>query len=90
VDACLARVIDAVHGSGGACIVTADHGNAEQMLTEAGLPQTAHTLGPVPVIVTCRGVRLAADGILANIAPTVLGLLGMEQPAAMSAKSLLL
>jgi 2,3-bisphosphoglycerate-independent phosphoglycerate mutase len=89
VDACLARVIDAVHGSGGACIVTADHGNAEQMLTEAGLPQTAHTLGPVPVIVTCSGVRLAADGILANIAPTVLGLLGMEQPAAMSAKSLL-
>jgi 2,3-bisphosphoglycerate-independent phosphoglycerate mutase len=89
VDTCLGRVVDAVHATGGACIVTADHGNAEQMLAPDGSPHTAHTLGPVPLIVTSPGVRLASEGILADVAPTVLALLGIVQPAAMTGHSLL-
>ena len=58
VDRCLAQVVEAVHGSGGACIVTADHGNAEQMLEPDGSPNTAHSLNPVPFVVTVEGVRL--------------------------------
>jgi 2,3-bisphosphoglycerate-independent phosphoglycerate mutase len=89
VDQDLARVIAAVHESGGACIVTADHGNAEQMLEPDGSPHTAHTTNPVPLIVTVPGVELREGGILADVAPTVLELLGIAQPASMSGKSLL-
>jgi 2,3-bisphosphoglycerate-independent phosphoglycerate mutase len=89
VDECLARIVDVVHSSGGSCIVTADHGNAEQMLAADGSPHTAHTLCPVPLIVTCTGVTLAAEGILADVAPTALELLGIAQPAAMTGHSLL-
>ena len=73
-------MVDAVHESGGACIVTADHGNAEQMLEPDGSPNTAHSLNPVPFIVTADGVELADGGILADVAPTALELLGIEQP----------
>ncbi|HEX2703929.1 MAG TPA: 2,3-bisphosphoglycerate-independent phosphoglycerate mutase [Solirubrobacteraceae bacterium] len=89
VDDCLSRVVAAVHESGGACIVTADHGNAEEMLTAEGTPQTAHSLNPVPMIVTRHGITLAAGGILADVAPTVLDLLGVEQPRGMTGRSLL-
>jgi 2,3-bisphosphoglycerate-independent phosphoglycerate mutase len=89
VDECLARIVAAVHESGGACIVTADHGNAEEMLTAAGTPQTAHSLNPVPMIVTRHGVTLAPGGVLADVAPTVLELLGLEQPREMTGRSLL-
>ena len=89
VDECLARVVAAVHESGGACIVTADHGNAEEMLTAAGTPQTAHSLNLVPMIVTRHGVTLAPGGVLADVAPTVLELLGLEQPREMTGRSLL-
>jgi 2,3-bisphosphoglycerate-independent phosphoglycerate mutase len=89
VDACLARVVQAVHSSGGACIVTADHGNAEQMLAPDGSPFTAHTLCPVPLIVTCPAVTLAPAGVLADVAPTTLALLGIAQPAAMTGHALL-
>jgi 2,3-bisphosphoglycerate-independent phosphoglycerate mutase len=87
VDACLGEVVRAVHGSGGACIVTADHGNAEQMLEPDGSPNTAHSTNPVPFIVTVRGVG-AADGILADVAPTALALLGIDQPEAMTGRFL--
>ena len=71
VDQCLAAVVRAVHESGGACIVTADHGNAEQMLEPDGSPNTAHSLNPVPFVVTVEGARLDPEGgILADVAPT--------------------
>jgi 2,3-bisphosphoglycerate-independent phosphoglycerate mutase len=89
VDFCLGEVVAAVHERGGACVVTADHGNADHMLEADGSPNTAHSLNPVPLIVTTPGVTLAAHGILADVAPTVLELLGIEQPAAMSGHSLL-
>jgi 2,3-bisphosphoglycerate-independent phosphoglycerate mutase len=88
-DECLGRVVEAVHGSGGACIVTADHGNADEMLEEDGSPDTAHSLNPVPFIVTAGADSLDGDGILADVAPTALALLGIEQPSEMTGRSLL-
>ena len=88
VDRCLARVVAAVHRSGGACIVTADHGNADHMLNEDGTPNTAHTTNPVPLVVTVPGLELREAGILADVAPTALGLLGIDQPPGMHGKSL--
>ena len=89
VDACLGLVLAAVHESGGACIVTADHGNAEEMLEPDGSPNTAHSLNPVPFVVTVGGIELADGGVLADVAPTALALLGIEQPAEMTGRSLL-
>jgi 2,3-bisphosphoglycerate-independent phosphoglycerate mutase len=89
VDACLGRVVEAVHGSGGACVITADHGNADEMLEEDGSPDTAHSLNPVPFLLTAGAAALDGDGILADVAPTVLALLGMEQPDEMTGRSLI-
>jgi 2,3-bisphosphoglycerate-independent phosphoglycerate mutase len=89
VDECLGRVVAAVRDSGGALLITADHGNADEMLEEDGSPDTAHSLNPVPVIVTVEGLSLRDGGILADVAPTILQLLGIEQPAEMTGKSLL-
>ncbi len=89
VDECLGRVIEAVHGTGGACIIVADHGNADEMLEEDGSPDTAHSLNPVPFIVTVEGAKLDGEGILADVAPTALALLGIEQPEEMTGRSLL-
>ena len=89
VDKCLAEVIEAVHAKGGACIVTADHGNADQMLAPDGSPDTAHSLNPVPLFVTVPGFTLRDGGILADVAPTALELLGIERPAEMTGRSLL-
>ena len=89
VDACLAEVVAAVHAGGGACLVTADHGNAEQMLEPDGSPNTAHSLNPVPFVVTVGGLELAGSGVLADVAPTVLALLGIEQPQTMTGRSLI-
>jgi len=89
VDKCLGQVVGAVHESGGACIVTADHGNAEQMLEPDGSPNTAHSLNPVPFIVTATAVKLADRGILADVAPTALALLGIDQPEAMTGRALI-
>jgi 2,3-bisphosphoglycerate-independent phosphoglycerate mutase len=88
VDSALAEVIGAVHASGGACLVTADHGNAEQMLEPDGSPNTAHSTNPVPAIVTVAGLELH-EGILADVAPTILALLGIEQPPEMTGSPLL-
>jgi 2,3-bisphosphoglycerate-independent phosphoglycerate mutase len=89
VDACLGQVVSAVHASGGACMVTADHGNADNMLEPDGSPNTAHSTNPVPLIVTANGIGLAGDGILADVAPTALRLLGIDQPTGMTGRSLL-
>jgi 2,3-bisphosphoglycerate-independent phosphoglycerate mutase len=88
VDGRLAEVVGAVHEKGGALIVTADHGNCEQMLEPDGSPNTAHSTNPVPVIVTDSAVDLREGGILADVAPTVLDLLGIPQPEAMTGHSL--
>ena len=89
VDACLGEVVAAVQEGGGALVITADHGNADNMLEPDGSPNTAHSLNPVPLVVTVDGVALRDGGILADVAPTVLELLGIEQPAEMTGRSLL-
>lgn len=89
VDECLGEVVSTVHELGGACVVTADHGNADQMLEPDGSPNTAHSLSPVPLIVTAPDLTLRAQGgVLADVAPTLLELLGIEQPAEMTGHSL--
>jgi 2,3-bisphosphoglycerate-independent phosphoglycerate mutase len=88
VDACLGRVVEAVEGSGGVCVVTADHGNADNMLEPDGSPNTAHSMNPVPLIVTADVGELRDGGILADVAPTVLALMGEEQPAEMTGRPL--
>jgi 2,3-bisphosphoglycerate-independent phosphoglycerate mutase len=90
VDACLGRVVEAVQGIGGVCLVTADHGNAEELLEADGKsPHTAHTTNPVPLVVTREGVTLAEGGTLADLVPTCLGVLGLPQPEEMSGKNLM-
>jgi 2,3-bisphosphoglycerate-independent phosphoglycerate mutase len=89
VDECLGRVVQAVHGTGGACVITADHGNCDHMLEDDGSVNTAHSLNPVPFIVTAQGAALDGEGILADVAPTILALIGIEQPAEMTGRSLL-
>jgi 2,3-bisphosphoglycerate-independent phosphoglycerate mutase len=88
VDGRLGDVLSAVEWSGGACIVTADHGNCDHMLEPDGSPNTAHSLNPVPLIVTVPGLELREGGILADVAPTALQLLGIPQPEAMTGRSL--
>lgn len=96
VDRCLGEVLGAVEAIGGVAIVTADHGNAEQMIDpETGTAQTAHTTNPVPCVLISpeggplRHVRLRDGGILGDISPTILGLLHVPQPAAMRARTLI-
>jgi 2,3-bisphosphoglycerate-independent phosphoglycerate mutase len=89
VDRCLGEVVSEVHRSGGAFIVTADHGNCDIMLEPDGSPNTAHSTSRVPLIVSVPGVALAEGGILADVAPTALALLGIERPAEMTGRSLL-
>ena len=102
VDACLGQIYTALRQRGGAMIVTADHGNAEQMIDPAtGGPQTAHTTNPVPFIVAAehavtpanfkgdaRRFTLRPDGALQDIAPTMLGILGVAQPKEMTGHDL--
>jgi 2,3-bisphosphoglycerate-independent phosphoglycerate mutase len=90
VDACLGRVVKAVSSTGGVCLVTADHGNADHMLEPDGSPNTAHSLNPVPFVVTAADAAVdPAGGILADVAPTALDLLGIAQPPEMTGRSLL-
>jgi 2,3-bisphosphoglycerate-independent phosphoglycerate mutase len=83
VDGCLSEVVEAVAATGGALIVTADHGNADDMLEPDGSPNTAHSTNPVPVVVTVKGLDLHERGVLADIAPTALWLLGIPIPEPM-------
>jgi 2,3-bisphosphoglycerate-independent phosphoglycerate mutase len=90
VDRSLGRVAAAVRETGGVCVVTADHGNADHMLEPDGSPNTAHSVNPVPLIVTSPVVRLRQEGgVLADVAPTVLDLLGIAQPPQMTGRSLI-
>ena len=92
VDACVGRVLGAVAEAGGTALVTADHGNAERMLCEDGTPFTAHTTGPVRLILSSppgSRRRTVRDGILADVAPTVLHLMGIPQPRQMTGRCLL-
>ena len=87
-DVCLGEVLDAVARAGGVALVIADHGNAETLLQPDGVsPHTAHTTNPVPVVLTATGGAIA-DGELSDVAPTILALLRLEQPAAMTGKIL--
>jgi len=88
VDECLGDVVRVVHESGGACVVTADHGNADHMLEDDGSPNTAHSMNPVPIVVTAEVAGLREGGVLADVSPTILRLLGQEQPGAMTGQSL--
>jgi 2,3-bisphosphoglycerate-independent phosphoglycerate mutase len=88
-DRCLGRVADRVADLGGVCLVTADHGNAEQLLEADGVsPHTAHTTNPVPLVATTAG-ELRDGGELADLVPTALGLLGLDPPSGMSGRDLL-
>jgi 2,3-bisphosphoglycerate-independent phosphoglycerate mutase len=88
-DECLGEIVEAVSRNGGVALITADHGNAEQMLEADGLsPHTAHTTNPVPLIVTDHEVSLADSGELSDLSPTVLAFLGLRQPLQMTGKPL--
>ena len=88
VDECLGQVVEAVEESGGVCVITADHGNADQMLEPDGSPNTAHSMNAVPLIVTEDVGELRDGGTLADVAPTILALLGEQQPDEMTGSGL--
>ena len=90
VDECLGKVCDKVKELGGTVLITADHGNADVMLAEDGTPFTAHSTNPVPFIVFNHECKLREHGVLADIAPTMLKLLGLEKPASMTGESIIL
>ena len=89
VDTCVGRVTDAVAAQGGVTLITADHGNADRMVDDDGSPFTAHTTNPVPFCVVGYDCKLRESGRLADIAPTMLQILGLPQPAEMTGKSLI-
>ena len=89
VDECLGRVVEAVHESGGVCVITADHGNADHMLEPDGSPNTAHSMNPVPLVITSDVGELREGGVLADVAPTILELLGEAEPEEMTGQSLI-
>jgi len=90
VDASLQRIVDALRTVGGRMLITADHGNIEQMVDkETGQPHTAHTTNPVPLVYVGGDRPLASDGSLSDLAPTMLAILGVEQPVEMTGRSLI-
>lgn len=92
VDKCVGKVVDAILKNGGEAIITADHGNAEKMKDPDGGPFTAHTVGDVPLILVSdrlKQAKLREDGILADIAPTLLQLIGLDVPKEMTGKTLI-
>ena len=89
VDECVGRVVDATLKMGGIAMITADHGNAEQMVESNGSPMTAHTTNLVPFILCGAGTELRSDGRLADIAPTILDVMGLACPPEMDGKTLI-
>ena len=88
VDECVAAVVEAAKANGYEVVQIADHGNADNAINADGTPNPAHSLNPVPIVVVSERVKSVKDGVLADVAPTVLNLMGLEQPAEMSGKSL--
>ena len=88
VDGCVAKVVEAAKANGYEVVMIADHGNADNAINPDGTPNTAHSLNPVPIVVVSDRVKSVHDGILADVAPTVLKLMGLEQPAEMTGHSL--
>lgn len=88
VDGCVAKVVEAAKANGYEVVMIADHGNADNAVNADGTPNTAHSLNPVPIVVVSDRVKSVHDGILADVAPTVLRLMGLEQPAEMTGKAL--
>lgn len=88
VDQCLGQIVDKIIEKGGIALITADHGNADMVLDAQNRPFTAHTTNPVPFIVTKQGINLREGGILADISPTILDLLRLQQPEEMTGKTL--
>ncbi len=88
-DACVGRMVDAILAKGGAALITADHGNADKMMEPDGSPFTAHTTNPVPLFCVGYDCELMDGGVLADLAPTMLEIMGLPQPAEMTGKSLI-
>ena len=88
VDACVEKIITSSLKNGYSGIIIADHGNSDVMINEDGTPNTAHTTNPVPIIVVDNDITSVKSGILANIAPTILKLIGIEKPKIMNEVSL--
>lgn len=88
VDACVEKVVTAARAAGYDVLICADHGNADNAVNADGSPNTAHSLNPVPIIVVSNRVKNVRDGVLADVAPTVLDLMGLEKPAEMTGTSL--
>ena len=88
VDECVAEVVEAAKANGYEVVMIADHGNADNAVNEDGTPNTAHSLNPVPIVVVSDRVKSVKDGILADVAPTVLKLMGLEQPKEMTGEAL--
>lgn len=88
VDACVEKVVTAARAAGYDVLICADHGNADNAVNADGSPNTAHSLNPVPIIVVSHRVKNVRDGVLADVAPTVLDLMGLEKPAEMTGTSL--
>ena len=88
VDETVGRVVAALEEVGGVALITADHGNAEKLLDEDGKPFTAHTTNLVPVVITDENIKIR-DGILSDVAPTLLDLMGVEIPEDMTSKSII-
>jgi 2,3-bisphosphoglycerate-independent phosphoglycerate mutase len=88
VDGCVAKVVEAAKANGYEVVMIADHGNADNAINPDGTPNTAHSLNPVPIVVVSDRVKAVHNGILADVAPTVLKLMGLEQPAEMTGHSL--
>ena len=89
VDECTEKIVRTALENNYTSIIIADHGNSETMINEDGSPNTAHTTNPVPLILVDKDIKNIKSGILANIAPTILDLMGIEKPAIMTEDSLL-
>lgn len=89
VDECLGQIVDLILSKGGTAIITADHGNSDEVVDMEGNPMTAHTTNPVPIIITKESVDISDGGILADLAPTMLKLMGIDQPEEMTGRPLI-
>jgi 2,3-bisphosphoglycerate-independent phosphoglycerate mutase len=88
VDNCLESVVEAAKTNGYTVIIIADHGNADNAVNSDGSPNTAHSLNPVPIVIVDKDIKHVENGVLADVAPTILKIMELEQPSAMTGKAL--